>query len=192
MAAPRKDNVEKQILDATEALLQSDPIESISLAQIAQKADISKGTLYYHYKTKDEILFDIAKRYLTQQYQELYDWTGDPEKDTSLHRLFKYILERDFYEPTVRFQLLYSASEGNEELRAQLLELYRKFEKAIAEKIAERIQGISADYLAWLALLISDGMIIQAELKNEDFHPDEFIKKTDALITKLSEIYPET
>lgn len=185
MAAPRRDNVEKQILDATENLLASGSIDGISLAQIAKDAGVSKGTLYYHYKTKDEILFAIAERYLAQQYNELFAWTENPEKDTSLHRLFKYVLERDFHEPTVRFQLLYSASEGNEVLRGKLLELYRKFEKAIAGKIAERISGISPDYLSWLALLISDGMIIQSELKNEDFDPEKFIRETDAFITKL-------
>lgn len=189
MAAPRRDNVEKQILDATEALLESDPIENISLAQIAQKAGVSKGTLYYHYKTKDEILFDIADHYLAQQYHLLYVWIENPEKDTSLHRLFKYVLERDFYEPTVRFQLLYSASEGNETLRQQLIELYRKFQTAISSLIAERIQGISSDYLSWLALLISDGMIIQSELKNTDFDPEKFIRETDDLIAGLSAEY---
>lgn len=187
MAAPRRDNVEKQILDATENLLASDSIEGISLAQIAKEAGVSKGTLYYHYKTKDEILFGIAERYLAEQYHLLYVWIDNPEKDTSLHRLFKYVLERDFYEPTVRFQLLYSASEGNEELRRKLIELYHKFQTSISELIAGRISGISSDYLSWLALLISDGMIIQAELKNDDFDPEKFIRETDAFIAKLDE-----
>lgn len=187
MAAPRQDNVNDKILDATELLLKDSSIDSISLAAIAKEAGISKGTLYYHYKSKDDILFGIAERYLAQQYHEFYQWTENAEKDTSLHRLYKYVLERDFYEPTVRVQLISSASGSNEELRRRILELYQKFQKAIAEKIAERIQGVSADYLAWLALLISDGMIVQAELKNQSFDPEKFIADTDNFMSWLEQ-----
>jgi AcrR family transcriptional regulator len=52
MAAPRKDNVKGKILDAAEALLQTKNLSDISLAEIAALAGVSKGTLYYHYKTR--------------------------------------------------------------------------------------------------------------------------------------------
>ena len=60
MAAPRKDNVKELILNATEELLEHKKLSDISLAEIAREAGISKGTLYYHYKNKNDILFDIT------------------------------------------------------------------------------------------------------------------------------------
>ena len=92
MAAPRKDNVKELILNATEELLEHKKLSDISLAEIAREAGISKGTLYYHYKNKNDILFDITDKYLDQQYQDLITWTEDETKDTSLHRLVKYVL----------------------------------------------------------------------------------------------------
>ena len=62
MAAPRKDNVKEKILDATEALLKSKSLSDITLSEIAASAGVSKGTLYYHYKNKTDILFDITNR----------------------------------------------------------------------------------------------------------------------------------
>ena len=75
MAAPRKDNVKELILNATEELLEHKKLSDISLAEIAREAGISKGTLYYHYKNKNDILFDITDKYLDQQYQDLITWT---------------------------------------------------------------------------------------------------------------------
>ena len=62
MAAPRKDNVKEKILEATAGLLEHKTLSDISLAEIAAASGVSKGTLYYHYKTKTEILFDITDR----------------------------------------------------------------------------------------------------------------------------------
>jgi AcrR family transcriptional regulator len=80
MAAPRKDNVKGKILDAAEALLQTKNLSDISLAEIAALAGVSKGTLYYHYKNKTDILFDITDRYLSKQWDELVSWTENREK----------------------------------------------------------------------------------------------------------------
>ncbi len=185
MAAPRKDNVEDKILDAAEALLKEESVDKISLAAIASAAGVSKGTLYYHYKTKDDILYDLANRYLDQQYRELFLWTENASKDTSFHRLFTYVLKRDVYEPAVRFHLLTSAASGNENLRKKLLERYQQFQSAISGKIAERVAGVDADYLAWAALLLSDGIIVQLELGNEQFDFDAFIAQSDAFFQSL-------
>ena len=185
MAAPRKDNVEDKILDAAEALLKEESVDKISLAAIASAAGVSKGTLYYHYKTKDDILYDLANRYLDQQYRELFLWTENASKDTSFHRLFPYVLKRDVYEPAVRFHLLTSAASGYENLRKKLLERYQQFQSAISGKIAERVAGVDADYLAWAALLLSDGIIVQLELGNEQFDFDAFIAQSDAFFQSL-------
>ena len=55
MASPRNDNVKELILSATESLMESQKLSVISLAKIACAAGISKGTLYYYYKTKNSI-----------------------------------------------------------------------------------------------------------------------------------------
>lgn len=178
MAAPRKDNVKSLILAATEKLLETKKLSDISLAEIAAAAGISKGTLYYHYKGKNEILFDITDQYLNEQWNELVAWTGDVSKDTSLHRLVKYVLERDLAVVTMRLHFFYDAMLGNEVLRAKLLSRYREFAALIAGKIAERTGKVSADYLSWLILLLSDGLFIQKTLHNDALDAAAFIAQT--------------
>ena len=66
MAAPRNDNVKEKILDAATGLLDTQTFADILLAEIAAAAGVSKGTLYYYYKNKTDILFDLTNLSLIQ------------------------------------------------------------------------------------------------------------------------------
>lgn len=185
MAAPRKDNVSKLILDAAEQLLDTKALSEFSLSELARTAGISKGTLYYHYKNKEDILFALMDRYLEQQWQDLLDWTGDASKDTSLPRLVKYVLERDISTADMRFHFFYAATAGNELLRQKLLKRYHDFAVLISEKIRERSKAVSPDYLAWLILMLSDGLLMQKMLGNTDMPADAFIRETELNLKRL-------
>ena len=113
-------------------------------------------------------------------------WTENPDKDTSLHRLVKYVLERDISNANMRLHFFYDAMLGNEEVRIKLLKRYEDFAKIIAEKIEERTSIISADYLAWLILLLSDGLFIHKTLNNENLDVTKFIIQSEELIGILS------
>lgn len=191
MAAPRKDNVRSLIIEAAENLLTKKPFSDISLSELAAEAGISKGTLYYHFKNKNALLFAITDKYLDEQWEELCTWTENADKDTSLHRLVKYILERDVSGVKLRIPLFYDAMIGNEEIRAHLIKRYRCFAGLIAEKISRRTDKISGDYFAWLLLLISDGLSIHQTIGNDTLDTDRFIAQTAGYIEKFFPNYSE-
>lgn len=185
MAAPRNENIKTMILNAAEKLLQEKTLSEMSLAQIAERSGISKGTLYYYYKNKDDLLFDITDRYLSRQWEELIAWTENKEKDTSIHRLVKYVIERNVEASQMRLRLLDAAISGNEALRQKMVQRYCEFQSLIAQKIAERTDKVSADYITWLILTSSDGMIIQKVLRNESFDIDAFILQSAEIMKRL-------
>ena len=125
MAAPRNDNVKEKILDAATGLLDTQTFADISLAEIAAAAGVSKGTLYYHYKNKTDILFGITNRYLDRQWDDLIAWTENKDKDTSVHRLVKYVVERNTASAGMRLHLIHAAMLGDEALRAYYRSLSR-------------------------------------------------------------------
>lgn len=179
MAAPRKENVNELILHAAESLLKTKALSDISLAEIARTAGISKGTLYYHYKNKEDILFAIMDSYLKEQWKNLLEWTADASKDTSLPRLLKYILERDISTADMRFHFFYDAASGNEEIREKIIQRYSDFASLIADKIGERTSKIAPEYLAWFILLLSDGLFMHKMLKNPNIDIEKFIAQTE-------------
>lgn len=190
MAAPRKENVKQVILDATYDLLKTRALADISLAEIASASGISKGTLYYHYKTKSEIFFDITDRYLSEQWDDFIAWTENKDKDTSLNRLVKYVVERNIVSASLRMQLLSEAQLGDQVLREKLLHRYSQFQQLISQKIAERTD-IPADFLTWLILLLSDGIIVQEALQSGDFNREEFLTQGIRALRDLDRVRKE-
>ena len=185
MAAPRKDNIKEKILQATTELLKTTALAEISLAEIAAAAGISKGTLYYHYKTKNEVFLDITQRFLDEQWEDLIRWTENKEKDTSLNRLVRYVAERDIASAGLRLQLLAEAQLGNEALRQNLTALSQNVQGLIRRKIAERT-ALPADFLTWLLLLVCDGIIVQESIGNAAFDREAFLTEGIRYLRKLS------
>ncbi len=185
MAAPRKDNVKELILNAIEQLLETQKLSEITFAQIAANAGISKGTLYYHYKSKNDILFDLTDKYLKQQWDDFIAWTENPEKDTSIHRLVQYVLERDVANAGLRLHFFYDAMLGNEEIRSKLMQRYADFANLISKKISERNAKLPAEYITWLVLLASDGLFIHKTLNNDNIDTDQFIRQSGKFVKQV-------
>lgn len=185
MAAPRKEDIRAAIIESTEKLLESRILSDISLSEIAAEAGVSKGTLYYHFKSKNDILFAITDKYLDKQWDDLIAWTENPEKDTSLHRLVKYVIERNSSFPAVRLQLLCDAATGNDGVREKLIERYSQFEKIIADKISERTDSYPPEFFTWAVLLLSDGMLIQKIIGNSSFDSAAFTSTLTAFIKEI-------
>ena len=179
------DDVQKMILDAAEDLLAQKSLKEVTLAQIADHANVAKGTVYYYFKNKEDILFAIFDRYLADQWKQLNDWTSNAAKDTRLPRLIKYVLARDIDKTGIRLHFIFEAADGNEVLRQKLMERYLKFEKEIAAKIQERQDNVDSDYLSWLTLMVSDGLIIQKTLGNDQLDTDRFIVETEQYIRRI-------
>ena len=50
------------ILDALQSLLESNDLKNISVSDIAKAAGIGKGSIYYYFSSKDEILEALVSR----------------------------------------------------------------------------------------------------------------------------------
>ena len=50
------------ILDALQKLLEEKTIQNISVSEIAQRAGIGKGSIYYYFPSKDAVLDALIER----------------------------------------------------------------------------------------------------------------------------------
>lgn len=69
-----------QILDALQELLESRSIQSISVSEIAQKAGIGKGSIYYYFPSKDAILDALVER----NYEKALETAKNLAKQTAI------------------------------------------------------------------------------------------------------------
>jgi AcrR family transcriptional regulator len=66
-----------KILDAAAAAFRELGFEQTSMDEIARRAPVARGTLYYNFKSKDEIAVCIAERYRALGYDRLLEQQAD-------------------------------------------------------------------------------------------------------------------
>ena len=69
----RRGDTRQRIQDVALELFAEQGYEKTSLREIAERLDVTKAALYYHFKTKEEILVSIFED-LTQPIEELIEW----------------------------------------------------------------------------------------------------------------------
>lgn len=74
MATRLNNQISDKLLSAAEKLVTERGAEGMSLGDAAAACDISKGTLYYYFKTKDELLTALAERAVSALEERLFAW----------------------------------------------------------------------------------------------------------------------
>ncbi|MFE2102389.1 MULTISPECIES: TetR/AcrR family transcriptional regulator [unclassified Streptomyces] len=72
----RRGNTRQRIQDVALELFAEQGYEKTSLREIAEHLDVTKAALYYHFKTKEEIIVSLFED-LTQPIQDLIAWGRD-------------------------------------------------------------------------------------------------------------------
>lgn len=70
---PRRGNTRQRIQDVALNLFADQGYEKTSLREIAEHLDVTKAALYYHFKTKEDILVSIFED-LNRPVEELITW----------------------------------------------------------------------------------------------------------------------
>ncbi|MFE4691087.1 TetR/AcrR family transcriptional regulator [Streptomyces sp. NPDC056749] len=70
---PRRGNTRQRIQDVALELFAEQGYEKTSLREIAERLQVTKAALYYHFKTKDDILSGIFED-LNRPVEELLEW----------------------------------------------------------------------------------------------------------------------
>ena len=69
------------ILDSMQRLMQKKDTRSISVSEIAKEAGIGKGSIYYYFKSKEEIVDAVIERYYSDAIQKAKELVQDPALD---------------------------------------------------------------------------------------------------------------
>ena len=85
------------IYDAMEELMRTVPFNEISVESIAKKAGVGKGSVYYYFDSKDDILNNVIERSFRRAIREYLD--NIRFEKTAIGRikqLFRCVIRRDF------------------------------------------------------------------------------------------------
>ncbi|MFJ9818883.1 TetR/AcrR family transcriptional regulator [Streptomyces sp. NPDC101151] len=124
----RRGNTRQRIQDVALELFAEQGYEKTSLREIAERLDVTKAALYYHFKTKEEIIVSLFED-LTKPIEDLIEWgRNQPHTlDTKQEIVRRYSQALAGAEPLFRFM---------QENQATVREL------RIGESFKDRMRGL--------------------------------------------------
>lgn len=87
------------IFEAMEELMTEVPYKEISVDSIAKKAGIGKGSIYYYFKSKDEILYAVIERSYRRAVHDFFESIHSRPETSVMEKikmLFMSVIKRDF------------------------------------------------------------------------------------------------
>lgn len=179
-ASKQNHNMKEKILLTSIDLMTKNGINNTSLADIAREVNISKGTLYYHYSSKDDIIFDIADNHLNIISEALLDCLKKINFNFSTEEFVLVVLKNiSNIESTGRIHmyLICEAIMGNESLRERIGLKYVEWRTTLEDQLNQIVTDKSqAKGASFLLMSVVDGLVIQALLKGEKVPYEEIAK----------------
>lgn len=186
MAKRRSDMDKNAFISAAEKLITEQGANDFSLADLSKEMGISKGTLYYHYPTKDELILDIMEKHMDELSKDYVDWLARHKDDKiSKQRFLDVIFYKGvklFNKSKMHIYLINECMRGNESLRKRYTELWDSWQNKLEEGLAASFpEEEDRKTYAYLLMLIIDGLTVQEALDNSDTALNERVK---TLLTK--------
>lgn len=170
----------QQIIEAAAHLMVQKGIEQTSLSDIANEAGMSKGSLYYYYASKNDLIFDIADAHINQISENLFSIIEARKGNADWKDVLVILFERIMAAETrgrLHIYLIQQALNGNDALMERFQKKYREWYEMIRDGF-EKIESGSGDYAKLSLLIVAalDGFLIQSLLGLSTITADEFVK----------------
>jgi AcrR family transcriptional regulator len=175
-----------RILDVTAELLLRHGYRRVTIDDIARHADIGKGTIYLHWKTRDDLFKAVFEREVLQALEELL---GALRQDAGAWRLHR--LARSYFLAIMRRPLLRAVFLADAELLGKLARpasgarenRHRLVSHAYVELLAEHgllRDDLDADAVAYAFLATLEGFI-QAEATASEWQGSGIQERSELL-----------
>ncbi|MED3396651.1 TetR/AcrR family transcriptional regulator [Bacillus wiedmannii] len=183
MAKPNVVNKEK-LLEAAKAIIAENGMEKLTLKAVAESAQVTQGTVYYHFKTKDQLLLEVTESFCKASWEQI-------GKDVQLEKALQSAESRcvkDSMYHHLFFQLVASGLQ-NDAMKDKIGELLHyeneELTKLLNKKIEDRMASqISTETWSVLCNALVDGLALQA-LFNPSFSSDKVYGDLHLLLEKF-------
>lgn len=162
-----------KIIEAARTVVSRMGVDGTTLQMVADAAGISKGALYYYYKTKDDILYDIMERDNAESYRVARELArGDFNRDEVVREIAAGVLSRirDDEKNRLNLHLEGEALQGNQKMKERYRNKYGEWLGNV-ETVFCRLMGVEkgprSRLLASFTLGAIEGMCLQKIMMGE-------------------------
>ncbi len=142
MTSSKQELRREQILQAALQVVVQNGYEKSRMDDVVQKAHLSKGAIYWYYKSKKELYLDLV-RYWVKRYSVVLNHIVEEEATAAeqLQGVFTYFIDQFEKDPTVFKALVefWSLAGKDPEFKSKLQKIYSSFLELIERIIAKGV-----------------------------------------------------
>jgi len=180
----------EELLHSAQRCIVGKGLDKTTLKAVAEASHVSQGTVFYHFRTKEQLILEVVKQMCDASWQTT---KAAAAEDDYIAAALNDAKERCGYDSSYH-QLFFSslaASFHNESIRGQLGRLVGQENEHVAGMLAERwgsspVPGMSLEGWGMLINAMIDGLVVQA-LLSESFPKDAVFKELELLLRFLQQ-----
>ncbi|MGF7059631.1 TetR/AcrR family transcriptional regulator [Brassicibacter mesophilus] len=171
-------NNKGRIIEEASKIIMNKGVENTSLSDIAKNVGISKGTLYYYYNSKSDLISDITEKHLNRISSEMLELAENMSESMSAKDMLNLLFHKIINDETrdrLHLYLIQDALTSNSELKEKFKKDYADWREKINEGLTKVLKEKMESYetLSLIVLSILDGLIIQNLLGVENIDVNE-------------------
>jgi len=155
-----------RIIASAQQCFSEKSVDKTTLSDVAKRAGISKGTLYYYYPTKNDLIFDIAGIHMAQITEKVFAMMETGDDHPTWKEVLGILFERLLGSKTRSRLHLYLINEslaGSQALRERLESTYTHWFQLVEDAYLRMAGGHPfPDGLPQLLVALLDGLVIQS------------------------------
>lgn len=181
----RKEETRQRIIAAALELMQEKPFDQITVEEIAERADVAKGTFFLYFPTKEQLLH----AYMEELTEDVYEFLEQLQPETAesqwevLRQVMLYIASRDGLSLALTRSIMVACCQSAE-LRRRMMELVQEATQyALTGFIAGQQTGefrrdVSPETLAHYAVRLYRLCLMEWMMEKEDAPLTELVERT--------------
>ncbi|GGP17069.1 TetR/AcrR family transcriptional regulator [Oceanobacillus neutriphilus] len=186
MAKPNGISKQELIQYAKQCLVEKGT-EKFTLRAVADTAGVTQGTIYYHFRTKEQLLLGIVEDNCETSWQEISKSNTYVLKQAIASAKSRCSYDSFFHQ---LFILITAASFKNDKIRYQLSEIIQAENQALSENLLKiwsesPVKGVSMDTWGIMFNAMVDGLAMQALLQ-KDFPVEKVYQELEQVIGVLT------
>ena len=199
-----KQNIRKdQILDAALTVLVKNGYERSRMDDVVQESQLSKGAIYWYYKSKKEMYLDLINFWVLRYSVTLNHIVEEDELPSQqLKNLFQYFINQNESDPQpfVALTEFWSMAQKDPDFRKKLQKVYTHFLELIEEIIERGVQSgefkkvngritalsimVNIESINWFTIFEAHGVSVTEYMETiTDFILSGLLKKHEEILT---------
>lgn len=172
-------NTKQHIIDTARWFFSKYSYLGVSMSDIAQKLNITKAALYYHFTGKAEIYEQVLESVIVDLNSTITTALNEITVDKKLYRLIKHYLDFGFKEKNLVKAFVFKLSSSNSQITKHIIQLRERVVSLIQPVVEEvsvnkkMTKKIDSKLLTLLLTSMMDGLLLEYSFLNKEMDSDK-------------------